>query len=316
MTPTVELQRRIHGLDVHVRLVGDGPPVLLINGIGTHTGTWAALEAALPDLRLIEYDAPGSGRSATPRIPRTIPALARLAAGVLDAAGVEQADVVGYSLGGIVAQQLAARSPERVRRLVLAATGCGWGAIPGDLRAMREIAVPTQRAARALYHRSLGDLVGGRARRDTAWVDELWQTRMHAPPTTGGYLGQLFAVAAWSTLPALGRIRHPTLVVAGGDDPVSPAANAVLLAERIPNARLRMAPDEGHLLLMDERSSTLPWIREFLTAERLEAAAVWDRAQVVPEQLVRDALAGAGRRGWPALAISSLLRRRGPVHRS
>ena len=115
------MQVSVEGIRLHVEEYGDGPPLLLINGIGAHAGMWKPLREALPGPRLIAFDAPGTGRSATPPIPLSLEALARVAEGVLDELGVEQADVLGYSFGGAVAQRLARRAPERVRRLVLAA---------------------------------------------------------------------------------------------------------------------------------------------------------------------------------------------------
>ncbi len=147
---------QIDGLRVLVREVGEGSPVLLINGLGAHTAMWAPLEQALTGFRLIEFDAPGAGRSQTPRLPGSVASMARIAAGVLDAVGVEQADVLGYSLGGMVGQELAAGAPERVRRLVLAATSCGLGAVPGNLGAMLNLATPLRYYSRTFYDRTLG----------------------------------------------------------------------------------------------------------------------------------------------------------------
>ena len=85
--PATERALRIGGLRLQVRESGQGPPLLLLNGIGAHVGMWRPLEATLPDVRVISYDAPGTGRSETPLLPLTIPALAGLAEGVLDALG-------------------------------------------------------------------------------------------------------------------------------------------------------------------------------------------------------------------------------------
>src|SRR6185436_17213526 len=102
----MEQDLRIGGLRLHVRQAGEGPPLLLLNGIGAHVGMWKPLERTLPDVRVISYDAPGTGRSQTSLWPLTIEALADLAAGVLDELGHERVDVLGYSFGGIVAQHL------------------------------------------------------------------------------------------------------------------------------------------------------------------------------------------------------------------
>src|SRR5690242_2646722 len=114
-----ERDLRIAGRRIRVRLVGHGRPVLLLNGHGAHVAMWGPLEQTLEGFQLIEFDAPGTGGSRTPPYPISIPALASLAARVLDEVDVSTADVIGYSMGGMVAQQLAASQPQRVRRLVL-----------------------------------------------------------------------------------------------------------------------------------------------------------------------------------------------------
>jgi pimeloyl-ACP methyl ester carboxylesterase len=137
-----------------------------------------------------------------------------MAAAVLDAAGVEGADVVGFSHGGAVAQQLAIDLPERVRRLVLVATSCGVGAVPGRGGALL---------------RSLG------ASRGSAW----------SPADACGLFWHSVAFSCWSSIPFLGAIRSPTLVVTGTHDRVVPAVNSRILAGRIPGSRLVMLPG-GH----------------------------------------------------------------------
>jgi pimeloyl-ACP methyl ester carboxylesterase len=119
------------GTKLDVREVRSGPQVLLINGVGAHAGMWEELERALDGFRLIEFDAPGTGRSGSPVLPVPIATLAWMAARILDKVAAQRADVPGYSMGGLVAQHLALIAPQRVRRLVLVATSCGVGAVPG-----------------------------------------------------------------------------------------------------------------------------------------------------------------------------------------
>lgn len=193
---TRERSLRLGGVRLNVREVGEGPPVLLINGIGTHTAMWAPLERALHGFHLVEFDAPGTGQSATPRHPVTIPALAWLAGRVLEAAEVERADLVGYSMGGLVAQQLAVSEPSLVRRLVLVGTSCGWGGVPGTLGPMLNIVTPLRYWSPDFYRRTIGNLAGGRARRDLEWVERHGKLRLLHPPTVRGYLGQVSGASA------------------------------------------------------------------------------------------------------------------------
>jgi poly(3-hydroxyoctanoate) depolymerase len=306
---------RIDGLRLHIHEVGDGPPLLLLNGIGTHTAMWAPLERVLRDFRVIEFDAPGTGRSFTPSYPVTIPALALLARRILDKAEVARADVLGYSMGGIIAQQLAASAPERVRRLVLVATSCGWGGVAGRARAMLNVATPLRYWSDGFYRRTIGTMAGGRARRDPEWVDRQGEIRRRHPPTMRGYVGQVLALTAWSGLPLLARIRQPALVVTGDDDPLVPPANSLLLASRLPDARVLVAPGEGHLLLMDSRSAVLQPIHDFLAAETLDEAAVWREAKVVGREDVHAAIAATHHQLQPWGVLSAAVRATWPAPR-
>jgi poly(3-hydroxyoctanoate) depolymerase len=303
-----ELRIRLDGLWVHVRDVGEGPPVLLLNGVAADTGMWARLETALSGCRLISFDAPGAGRSPAPLVPVSIRRLARLAALVLDTVGVEQADVLGYSMGGIVAQQLAADAPERVRRVVLAGTTCGLGSIPGAPMAMLHLLVPARYLSPRIYARTAGGLVGGPARRDATIVADLQALRLRV--SIRGYLGQMMSLSRWTGLPLLARIPHPTLVVSGDDDPLSPVANALLLARLLPQARLLVAPGEGHLLFLSPTSPVVEPIRQFLAAEPLSAAPVWRDALVVTDDDLGAAMPKMRAQAQPWGVIGAVLRRR------
>jgi poly(3-hydroxyoctanoate) depolymerase len=289
---------RIAGLRIRIREVGDGPPVLLLNGLGAPNAWWATLERHLEGMRLIEFDAPGVGDSQTPWVPARMEFLGWLAAQVLDKAGVRRADVLGYSLGGMIAQQLAARSPQRVRRLVLTSTGCGFGGVAAGITKLLNVATPLRYVSKGLYERTIPGLVGGRARSDPDFLERHSERRFTNPPNKRGYMLQVTALGGWSSLPLLSRIQSPTLVVTGDDDPLMPMANAHILARRIPNARLRVIPGEGHLLLMDEQSAAFEPIRRFLRAETLDRDAAWRDATVVDDALLAAAMPeskGAGR---------------------
>jgi len=117
--------------------------------------------------------------------------------------------------------------------------------------------------------------------------------RLRYAPTVGGYMRQMAAMSGWSSLPLLPRIPHPVLVIAGDDDPLTPVVNAMLIANRIRNARLRVLQGEGHLMLMDEDSLAQDAIREFFAAGNLEDRMVWQEARTVDEDALHIALAGA-----------------------
>jgi pimeloyl-ACP methyl ester carboxylesterase len=228
---------------------------------------------------------------------------------VMDHFGVKRAHVIGYSMGGIVAQQLAHDAPERVQRMVLLATTPGRGSFHGNARAMMNLFTPVRYLSPRLYAKTIGSLVGGRARRDAAFVAEQGLVRLKHPPTWRGYLWQLFSIMRWSAFPILRKVPQEVLVLAGDDDPLVPVVNAMMLTHMLPNGRLRVIHDEGHLMAMDPNSLIHPAIREFLTAESLGAAQVWQSASKVDAKEIKIALAKA--EGLPlAWAADTRLRRR------
>ena len=298
------------GGTLFVRVVGSGQPLLLINGLGAHTGMWQALEQNLDGFRIVEFDLPGAGQSPIPGRSINIEQIAELALEVMDRYELDCPDVLGYSMGGMVAQQLASAHPSRVRRLVLAATTPGVGAIQINLRAMLNIMTPARYLSTTLYARTIGSMVGGRARTDADWVAEQAEVRLVHRPSWRGYLKQMRSMAGWSALPVLPKITAPTLVLAGGDDPLAPPTNAKMIAHLIPGSRLLVLEGEGHLLMVDEQSQSHAAVREFLTAADVDNSDVWQRSVVVGASDVSAALAAAPRQLPPLSLLDGRARRR------
>jgi len=295
---------------VFVREVGEGAPLLLINGLGAHSGMWAHLEPALAGFRIVEFDLPGAGQSAVPRKRLSMRELAQLTGRVMDHFAMERADVLGYSMGGMVAQQFTADNPGRVRRLVLVATTPGVGAIQIQLKVLANIMTPARYSSPTIWAKSIGSLVGGRARYDHEWIAEQAELRFAHKPSWRGYMGQMRSMTGWSGLPLLPGIEQPTLVLSGEDDPLSPVINGKMIARQLPNGRHLVLPGEGHLLVMDAASAAHGYIRDFLTADRAEESATWAAASQVSGEDLREALAGAGRQIPPLNLLGVRARRR------
>jgi pimeloyl-ACP methyl ester carboxylesterase len=193
--------------------------------------------------------------------------VARVVADLLDPLELERVDVLGYSFGGGLAQELAHRAPDRVRRLVLCATAPGLGSVPPKPVAALMLATPARYYHPRLLAFSVPLIAGGRTARDPSALAANARERLAHPPDVLGYAYQLYAAAGWSSLPWLHRVPQPALVVAGDDDPSVPLLNARLLARRLPNARLHVIKGGGHLFLLDEPHSAVPQIRAFLDEE-------------------------------------------------
>ena len=243
---------------------GEGTPLFLVPGIGCSADLWLPFMQHFPNRRLISFDSPGAGRSSTPLFPVPVAALSALAAAVLDNRGVECTDVIGFSYGGAIAQQLAYDYPERVCRLVLAATNCGLGSFWGSPEAMAVMATPMRFYSASYFERVAGDLYGGVTGRDVAKRQAAIGQRRRVPPSSYGYAMQLLGGVGWSSWGFLPDIPHETLVICGDDDPLVPLANARMLAERMPRAELAVVERAGHLLLWDEPERTAPRIGQFI----------------------------------------------------
>ena len=254
------------GHSIHVTDSGQGDPLLFVGGVGGNTEMWASFAAQFPTRRLIIFDAPGCGRSSTPLYPVTIASLGNLAAAVLDSRGAAWADVVGFSYGGIVAQQLAHDHPTRVRRLVLAATHCGIGCVAGSASAMMELATTLRFYSPSHFERIAAMCYGGVTGRNPSARLQMTSARHRLPPSPYGYALQFLGMAGWSSLPFLARIPHETLVISGDDDPLVPMANSEILAKHIPNARLEIVEHGGHLLLWDDAQNLGQRVGRFVNA--------------------------------------------------
>jgi pimeloyl-ACP methyl ester carboxylesterase len=248
-------------LDGRARLywesAGSGEPVLLIHGLGLSGGAWwRTVDALSPSMRVVTFDQRGIGRSDALAPAFTTEAMADDAVAILDELEIESTHVYGLSLGGMVAQQLALRHPRRVRSVVLGATQ------PGGRRAVRaddEVMAFFRRRSTMLKEEAAWASVpynyGERCReRHMDRIADDIERRLSHPFSASAYRAQLFAAGLHNCLGRLDRIRVPTLVVHGAEDRVIPVDNAHMMAERIPDCRLRILEESGHLYPTEEPS--------------------------------------------------------------
>lgn len=245
------------------------PPLLIFNGIGANLELVFPFVLALdPELEVIIFDAPGVGGSSTPATPFRFPGLAKLAARMLDYLDYGQVNVIGVSWGGALAQQFARDYPERCKKLILAATSAGLVMVPGRPHVLLKMASPRRYIQPSHVVKIAPDIYGGAFRRDP----ELAMRHASKVRSSGklGYYWQLAAGLGWTSIHWLHKIRQPTLVMAGADDPIIPLINMRMIAWRIPNAELHVI-DDGHLFLITRASAVAPTIMRFLAEERQPA---------------------------------------------
>jgi pimeloyl-ACP methyl ester carboxylesterase len=258
------VQRAVNG-DVAIAFEarGEGPPLLLIMGLGYGRWGWAPVVEPLASRHLVlAFDNRGYGDSDVPAGPYTAAQLAGDALAVLDTAGVERAHVVGASLGGAVALELALRHPERIDKLVLVATMSGT-------TKMHPIPAPTQQlmaAAPALdpavaLRRFVENALEPEPEREL--VDRIVALRTANPPDPAGWAAQAGVWSSFDVWDELPGIAAPTLVVQGEGDVVVDPRNAAALAARIPGARLQLVAG-GHLFFWKRPAAFVSLLTEFL----------------------------------------------------
>ncbi len=243
----------------------DWPPLLLCNGIGAPLEVFQPFVDALDRRRaVIRFDVPGIGGSPAPALPYHLATLPPLLSGLLDQLGYRQADVLGISWGGGLAQQFALSRPDRVRRLVLVATGPGALMIPGHPRVLLHMITPRRHHDPAHAARIAGELYGGSVRDDPALARDLLHATARPGPARGYYY-QLASAIGWTSLPRLPRLQQPTLILAGDDDPIIPLVNARIMHRLIPHSQLHIYHG-GHLALATDAQHLAPVVEAFLTA--------------------------------------------------
>jgi poly(3-hydroxyalkanoate) depolymerase len=257
----------VGGRTVRVLLRGSGPLLLMINGIGGHIDMWEPLARELSRTRrLVLFDAPGAGMSAPLSKPMRMQGLAGVVLQLLDALKIQQLDVLGYSWGGALAQQLAHEHPDRVRRLILVSTLPGVGGRPPKFRVAAAMLSPARFRSPAQSRSYASRIYGGDYRQAAGRrARELPRSWNSHPPTMLGYGQQLFALSGWSSLPWLHRIAQRTLIICGDDDPLVPRLNAHILARLIPQSELHLVPRAGHLWLLDHAPLGAALVEQFLT---------------------------------------------------
>jgi poly(3-hydroxyalkanoate) depolymerase len=247
------------------------PPLLLLNGIGASLELLQPfVDQVDPAVEVIRFDVPGVGGSPLPAMPYRFTGLCALIAAMLTELGYDgEVDVLGISWGGGVAQHFAAVQRSRCRRLVLVSTATGALMVPAKPSVLAKMVTPRRYIDRGYLKQIAADIYGGSARTDPERV----AAAMNAENRVGsarGYLYQLAAGTGWTSLPLLPRLRQPTLIVSGDDDPIIPLANGRLMHRLIPDSQLHVFHG-GHLGLVTEAPQLAPVIDKFLAEPSLTA---------------------------------------------
>lgn len=268
------------GTALHYEVHGSGRPLVLLSGQSNSRRWWdPVLDDFAAAYRTVVLDWRGTGASGHPDTDSySTPGFARDVVAVLDHAGIDRAHVYGTSMGGRVAQWIAADHPERVDRLVL---GCTSPGAPHGIERGPEVRAALSQRDAVAARRALLELMY-----TPDWIarQTALQTALHGEKPVFHTLGDpdmppharrrhLRASARHDAWDALPRITAPTLVVHGTDDEFNPTANAPLLTERVPGARMRLVPGARHAYFEEFAEVATPLVLGFLAGSGQEEAA-------------------------------------------
>jgi pimeloyl-ACP methyl ester carboxylesterase len=250
---------------VGYRIVGSGPPLVMIMGYAGTMEVWDPrfVDALARHYRVVIFDNAGIGQTQALPVPLTIDAMADQASALIEALRLGRSDVLGWSMGGMIAQALAVRHPDQVRRLVLCATFPGTGTA----------VVPSQAAVEALTSGNSGPYLfpADQGRAYQAFVAAISKYPAASPVPAAVTTAQKGASLQWfdgadSAGSLTTAISAPTLIADGTVDRIDATANDHALASLIRGARLVLYPDAGHAFLFQEGTRFTTLIESFLTA--------------------------------------------------
>jgi pimeloyl-ACP methyl ester carboxylesterase len=260
----------VAGTELHVERRGEGEPMLLVQGMGANCDHWGEpfLAALERDFELVLYDHRGVGRSGAGAGDVTTATLAADALALLDALQIARTHVFGFSMGGMVAQELALAAPDRVASLVLAATSCGGTQSkptgPDVVQALTTAALSGDRER--MVRTAFGLLFSAAYAADPANYPPFATAARIRPASINALLHQQSAIVSHDAFGRLRGLHAPTLVVHGTRDRMLEAVNGDLVASMVPGARLELIADAGHLLFWEQPERVAGLVREHAAA--------------------------------------------------
>ena len=249
--------------------LGKGEPVVLVMGLGCSSAMWFRIAPKLArSHRVILVDNRGSGQTRVRHaLVHRVPAMAADLAAVLDAAGESSAHVVGFSMGGMIAQQFAIDFPGRLRSLVLLGTHPGGPWAIQAAPAVRQLLFEKAHLSAEDSLRRMRPHTYGQRTPDSLYEEDAL-VRLANQPGARDYQAQLFGLIYWSAHPFLPLIKVPTLVMHGLQDELIPPANGRLIASRVPRSTLVELPEASHWLMTDRNTDCLQALQQHLDNNR------------------------------------------------
>lgn len=268
---------RIGDIKMYYEIRGKGFPLVMIMGLTANKDWWPpeVIEKLSKHFKVLIFDNRGAGRTDAPKTDYTIKMFADDTIGLMDALEIEEAHILGYSMGGMIAQELALSYPDRVKKLILCST------TPGGPNA---VPTPPETVEIMMSVRSLTDEQAARRIVSILFPKEFIQSNptiiertinhmLIAPITEDAYMRQLKACMEFNAYDRLPKISRPTLVMAGKEDVVLPYQNDEIIANRIPKAKLILYEKAGHGMITQEAEDFTQKVIQFLEKTYISSAS-------------------------------------------
>ncbi|MGD9404209.1 MAG: alpha/beta fold hydrolase [Anaerolineae bacterium] len=260
-------------IEIHYEIHGTGEPLVLISGLGYDLWMWHKMVPGLAEhFQVIAFDNRGAGETDKPAGPYTAQMLAGDTAALLEALGLEQAAIMGHSMGGFVAQALVLSRPELVSKLILSATNFGGPHhVPITPEAMAVLTDTQSDPIERLRRGIVISTAPGFAEVCPEIIDEWVTYRIEHPIDPAGYQAQLqIGLALMSEAASfehkLKEVKTPTLILFGEHDKVVPPGNAELLHKEIAGSTVKILPNAGHFFPFEVPDEAVEAVIEFLKA--------------------------------------------------
>lgn len=254
-------------INLYYEVHGSGYPLILIRGLASNADHWYyQVPAFSSHYSVVVFDNRGIGRSDIPDSPFTISTMADDTVGLMDFLGFRRAHILGISMGGMIAQEIALKHGQRVNGLILSCTSCGGKhAVQPDPAVIRDLSgslfggteEASQKGLRCLFSENT-------IQHKPGIVQRYAEVSKRFPSPSQVLIHQVKSIQGHDTWAELANIQNPTLVLAGKEDILVPPENSKILSERIPNARLKVIEGGGHQFLIEQPDAFNNAVLEFL----------------------------------------------------
>jgi len=260
---------KVNDIQVYYEVHGEGFPLIMIMGLSANIDWWdpRMIQGLSKKFKLVMFDNRGAGRTDVSDRRYAIKSFADDTAGLMAALGISRAHIIGVSMGGMIAQELALNFPEKVEKLVLCSTNCGGAKsvlpsqeVLGTLMADRSALSPEEIVRMTIPLLFTEDFI----KKNPDLVEFSIQQILRAPISNEAFMHQLNAITEFDTYDRLPQIRASTLILHGKRDILVPPGNAAILAEAIPNAKLVYFENSAHGLV-EEMEKVIRVLLNFLT---------------------------------------------------